>query len=242
MLPSGDYLEDDFREPYQTWKAAPTPQANAAMLGHLGPTIDQAIRAHVGAPNPLLTSRARRLALQALGSYDPKRARLRTHLFNQLQGLKRVQRQQTTVLKVPERVALDRHHLENATRELADNLGRDPSDFELAEHTGFSPARLATVRSYHPAVAEGTLAAATPAHEVLGGVAGPAAPGHLWQQIVYDDLGPLDQQIMEHALGLHGRPRLPNQEIAARLGRSPGLISQRKRRIQEQLDRAAELW
>jgi DNA-directed RNA polymerase specialized sigma subunit len=233
-----DYLEDELKEPYQAWKASGgTPEANAAILGQLEPTIHKAVTTHVGQSNPLIFSRARRMALDAVRTYDPKRARLQTHLFNQLQGLKRASRQQTTILKVPERVALDRYHLGNYTQELIDKLGREPSDEELADHSGFSLKRIARVRSYHPAVAEGTLEAASPTHEVLGGVTGPRHERlSMAQQIVYGDLSPTDKLIMEHALGLHGRRPLQNQEIAAKLGRSPGLISQRKKVIQGMID------
>lgn len=238
-----DYLEDDFREPYETWKAANNaPEANAAFLKHLNPVIDGAINAHVGRSNPLLVSRARRMTLDAVRNYDPKRSRLKTHLFNQLQGLKRVNRQQTTILRVPERVALDRHHLAGSTQELTDKLGREPSDAELADHTGFSARRLSRVRSYSPAVAEGTLEAFSPTQEVLGNSTNPAqARAGMWQQIVYGDLSPTDQAVMEHALGLNGRPRLSNQEIAQKLKKSPGLISQRKKMIQGLLDKEESL-
>jgi len=62
-----------------------------------------------------------------------------------------------------------------------------------------------------------------------------------WVQIVYDELPSLDQKIMELSLGLHGRKPLSNLEIAKKLGRSPGAISQRKAKIQELLDQEQDL-
>ena len=239
-------LEPELTPDYEEWKKAGTPEANAKMLGRIQPMIDQAIQAHVGPSNPLLVSRARRMALDALRGYDPSRARLRTHLFNQLQGLKRVSRQQSAILHVPERVSLDRYHLERHTQELTDKLGREPSDDELADATGFSPRRLQRVRSYLPAVAEGTLESADPEgrQQIYGGVIIPQqqqARADAVRDLVYGDLSPQDKLIMEHTLGMGGRRPLSNQQIAAKLGRSPGLISQRKAAIQQMLDRASEI-
>lgn len=241
MFGPTDMLEDAFREPYTAWKTAPGPLTNAPMLKALQPTIEGAIRTHVGEPNPLLTSRARLMALEGLGSYDPKRGRLQTHLYNHLQGLKRVNRQQTTILRVPERISLDRYHLENATQELAHTLGRDPTDDELADHTGFSPRRIAKVRSYNPAVAEGTIDEATQGNGPVGGVQDVASARPLHLDIVYDELDAYHKAIMEYSLGLNGRRALSNQEIARKMKRSPGAISQAKARIQKMLDDAEEL-
>ena len=236
MLGSSDLLEDDFREPFTAWKAAPGPLTNGPMLKALHPTIEGAIRTHVGEPNPLLMSRARLMTLEGLGSYDPKRGRLQTHLYNHLQGLKRVNRQQATILKVPERISLDRYHLENATQELSHQLGREPTDSELADHVGMSLKRIAHVRRLKPSVAEGGLAT------LEDGMSTPYAPAvdlrgreHSLYEFLYHGADPVDQLIMEHTLGLHGKPRLQNQQLAAKLRLSPGAVSQRKARLQAAL-------
>jgi hypothetical protein len=231
-------IEPDFAEPYAAWKAQPGPAANAAILKTLHPTIEGAIRTHVGAPNPLLYSRARRMALEGLRGYDPSRGRLQTHLYNHLLGLKRVNRQQTQILGVPERVALDHYHLGAAERELAHELGREPTDGELSDRTGFSAARLTRVRSYRPGVAEGTL---EEAGQPFGGAAAPSGQD-MWFRLVYDDLpDAYHRKVMELGLGLNGHRVHQNQEIARRLGRSPGAISQAKARIQAMLDQEPEL-
>ena len=240
--PSGVLLEEEFIEPYNAWKATPGPDANAAILKTLDPVIQGAIKTHVGEPNPLLVSRARMMALEGLRGYDPKRGRLQTHLYNHLQGLKRVNRQQTTVLKVPERVALDKYRLDQYTRELSDELGREPTDRELMDRTGFSAKRIAHIRKYRPSVAEGTLEDAETGQFFAGAVQDPNADArNTWQQIVYDDLDPYHQKVMEYAFGLNGRRAMQNQEIARKLGKSPGAISQAKLRIQKMLDEEQDL-
>lgn len=245
LSPAPDMLEDDFREPYTAWKTTPGPQTNSAMLKVLHPTIEGAIRTHVGEPNPLITSRARVMALQGLSSYDPKRGRLQSHMYNHLLGLKRANRQQTTILKVPERVQLDKYHLDNAVKELTAQLGREPNDAQLSDFTGFSPARMAKVRSYKAGLSEGHMSDLEEAGVGFagGGVKMPgvaAGPSH-WHDIVYDELDDYHKRIMELAYGLNGRKPMQNQKIAAKLGRSPGAISQAKARIQKMLDEEHEL-
>lgn len=241
---SPDMLEDDFREPYTAWKAKPGPDTNAAMLKALHPTIEGAVRTHVGEPNPLIVSRARVMALQGLQGYDPKRGRLQSHMYNHLLGLKRANRQQTTILKVPERVQMDKYHLENSTKELRAVLGREPTDDELADHTGFNPARIAKVRGYKAGLSEGHMSDLE--EQGLGftggGVKMPGqVPASHWRDIVYDELDDHHKKVMEYAFGLNGRKALPNHVIAAKMNRSPGAISQAKARIQKMLDEEHEL-
>lgn len=244
MSNSKSMIETEFDEPYAAWKKDPSPDQNAAMLKLLHPAIEGAVRTHVGAPNPLIMGRARQMALEGLRGYDPGRGRLTSHLYNHLQGLKRVSRQQSSILKVPERVALDRNQLQGAEDELTHELGREPTDDELADHTGFSVKRMARVRSYRPGVAEGTVESVNPeTAEVYGGVrmAGQAPGLPPWHATVYDELSPQDKKIMEYAFGMGGRKALANHQIASKLGRSPGLISQRKLFIQKLLDQEQEL-
>ena len=233
------YLEPEFADSFNAWKKDQTPEANTQMLHTLRPVIEQGIKAHVGESNPLLLSRARKLTLNGLRSYDQSRSRLKTHIFTQLQGLKRINRQQGQIIQAPERVQLDAYHLVNHTQELRDQLGRDPSDAELADHTGFSLKRIAHVRKLQPGVAEGTMDRVAPSMPIGMQTSQPAHD--TWVQIVYEDLPPLDQRILEHTLGLNGHPRLSNQDLARKLGRSAGAISQRKAKIQQLLDQEEEL-
>lgn len=238
---SKDMLEDDLRSPYDAWKAAPGPESNASMLKALHPTIEGAVRTHVGESNPLILGRARVMALDGLPGYDPKRGRLQSYMYNHLQGLKRANRKQTQVIKVPERVAMDKYHLQKAGDELQATLGREATDDELADHTGFSHGRMSKVRSYNSGLSEGLIDDVSQG-EVFGGVRSPVRPERsAWADIVYDGLDPYHKKIMELAWGLNGRKALQNQEIAAKMGRSPGAISQAKLRIQKQMDEENEL-
>lgn len=228
---------------WQTWKLDPTPQANADMLSALNPTIDKAIQTHVGKPNPILRSRARMMTLNALKTYDPEKSRLQSHIYNQLKGLKRYNAQMGQGVHVPERITLDRKAMETAHSELTDTLGREPTDNELSDHTGFSGRRLARIRQVRPATNEGYFNQMS-----AGGEAGGFTPAiarndtsNVFLQAIYDDLSPLDQKVFEWSLGYNGHPTLQNQKIASKLRRTPGWVSQRKSLIQKMFDDAMQM-
>lgn len=237
-------IEPEFDEPYQAWKKTPGPDTNAAMLKVLKPTIEGAIKTHVGETNPLIESRARKLVLDTLPGYAPERGRLSSYVYGQLQGLKRINRQQTSVLKTPERVAQDSYFLSQAEKELQNELGRTPTDSELADKTGLSYKRMKTVRQYHAPVSEGQIVdPETGMSGYVGNVKNPWQQQRhsAWTHMVYDDLDPYHQKIMEYTLGMNGQRKLSNAQIAAKIGRSPGAISQAKARIQALLDQGETL-
>lgn len=245
---STSLLEPEHAEAYQAWKAAPGPETADALLQSLQPVLDSALRSYGGgaAASPTLRSRAKLLTLNAMQRYDPSRAKLRTHLLTQLQGLRRVAAQEGQIIGLPERVGLALHQLKTAENELQERLGREPTTAELADHTGLSVKRIAHVRKAQPGLAEGSLAAAAAEDEESQAVLGPAVRGgtegeDTWREFVYADLHPTDQLIMEHSLGLHGRPVLDKKAIARKLRVTPGAVSQRAARIQERLDRREEL-
>jgi len=234
-------IEDEYRELYQQWQKQRSPQLNARFLQQLDPVIRNAIQVHTGSFNPLIYSQARRLALEALERYDPTRAKLHAHLYQHLRGLKRINRQQTQAVRVPERLHFERYYLDKYTEELTNELGRSPSDQELADRMGVPLKRLGQIRRFQPEVNDGRFVG-------VDGDSGEATrfsaavrlphrdPTQAWTEIVYSDLDPYHQQVMEYTLGLHGKPQLANQDIAKKLKRSPGAISQAKARIQKMLD------
>lgn len=240
FLDSPDKLESKYKDPFDQWKQGATPTTTGNLLRAVQGDIDKGIQAHVGGQvSPMLRSRARRLAIRAFDGYDPTQAKLGTHLVNQMQGLKRISRQQNQILKVPERVSLDQQRVRLSKQEFLDQHGREPSMVELADYTGLSLRRLGHIRRFRPAVAEGTLNSLTTSE---GGEASflPAIDdpnrSDPWVELVYSDLDAVNQKILEWTLGLHGEPTYSNQEIARKLRVSPGAISQRKQHIQSLLD------
>lgn len=236
-------LGAELPQEYHAWKAKPSPQTSAAFLKSISPVLDTAMTSYGRGGSPTLRSRAKLMALQAAGSFDPQKGNLRTHLLSNLRGLQRAAAQQDQIISLPERVAIERNQLIEAENRLRDELGRDASDSEIADSLGLSTKRLTYLRKAKPATAEGTLTQSdaegnlrTPATTPLSS---PAADA--WADFVYYDLSPTDQLIMDYALGRNGAPRLSVNEVAERLHLTPGAISQRSARIQAMLDEQYDL-
>lgn len=240
--PSKTMLEPEFEPHYQAWKDAPTPRNTANLLAAVDPVISAGLRTYGGgsATSPLLRSKAKLLSLSALERYNPEVSKLRTHLMINLQGLNRARAAEESLISVPERIRLEQGKLREATGQLADYLGREPSDAEISAKTGLSLAKLAALRKVRPAVATGQLLSPSDdgdeAELFSPGIVPRGDDAKTWMRFVYHDLDPYDKVILERAAGLHGKQVLPKKQIAALLGITPGAVSQRLARIQEKLD------
>lgn len=229
-------LEPEYAEAYGAWSKDRSPATTSALLRQIEPALRQSAKQHVGADDPPSLSRARQLAVQVMPQYDPTVASLRTYLSRQLIGLKRSSRKATSVLAVPERVALGRSRLDNLARELENELGRPASRAELSDRAGLPLKTVRRYLSYSPPTAEGTLDAASPG----GGIdlSPVAIQSRAWRDLVYSELDPVKQAIMDL---LEDPKGYSNEQIASRLRMTPSNVSQHKKKIQQLLDREREL-
>jgi DNA-directed RNA polymerase specialized sigma subunit len=179
------------------------------------------------------------MALNALRRYDPdKGTALPTYLIGQLQGIKRVSRNQATGIKVPERDVRNAAIVSQKEAEFEDMHGYSPSVSQLADFSGLSEAKIDQIRSM-----------SLPLHSTFFDNSGGedessfspsirnTAKEDMWKRIVYHDLDPINQKIMEWTMGIGGNPILQTQDIARRLRLSQGAISQRRKKIQDLLDK-----
>ncbi len=237
-----DLLEPDYAETFNAWKATPGPATNGAMLKAVRPVIDTAVTSYGGgSQSPLLASRARRIVLDALPTYDPAKGPLKIHLDNQLRGLRRVSAQQDQIINIPEQVRLDQHHVYQAENRLRDSLGRDPTDEELSDDTGLSGRRLGYIRGANGGMPEGSLERTTGDGDDAYSPAVKASDDDAWNSFVYGSLAPRDQLVMEWSLGLNGKKKLAATDIARKLGVTPAAVSQRRARIQSLLNQRSAL-
>jgi DNA-directed RNA polymerase specialized sigma subunit len=233
----------DFDAAYTQWQNTKNPETNTALLGTLQPVIDTAVMSYAGQnASPTIRSRARLMALKALDTYDPQKGNVRTHLLSQLQSLRRLSAQTQNIISIPEQVGLDYGRLTESETELTDQLGRDPTDDELADHTGLSKKRIQKIRVFNQPVSEGMTTREVTDEESYGGDVASTIPNSnrsadAWFNFVYEDLGPVDKLIADMTLGRNGRRKTSTQEIARRLNITPGAVSQRAAKIQAALDK-----
>jgi RNA polymerase sigma factor (sigma-70 family) len=221
----------------EEWKKTNDTKLAGQIIDQLNPVFDGAMQTFVGYKSPQLRSKAKVIAMKALKEYDPKKGKLETYLYNYLRNLSRFARKHEQIINVPERVHLEKYTLDEVTREMEQELGREPSDKELCDRLGISPKRLAYIRKYNQPVSESGFREWNPTYNENAQLQQLVASkiDSLWLKTVYDELDPYHQSIMEYTLGLNGKPVLSNLEIAKKLNRTPGAISQAKKRIEEKL-------
>lgn len=229
-------LEPELEPHYTAWKQNPTPATRSQLLTAVSPAITAAIRSY-GRDSPTLRGKAKLRAIAAFDSYDPMRGKLKTHIISQLRGLQRDSAQEQNIIQQPEQVSLDKQHLNRHVAELTDTLGREPSDLELADKSGFSLKRIAHVRQSVQGVNHGALLEGVPDGDLPASMTpGDTSRQDAWRDYIYYDLSPRDQLIMEHSLGIRGKPKLAANRIAAKLRITPAAVSQRLSHIQRMLD------
>lgn len=225
--------DDPLLPTYMEWKAQPSPKTLSPLVRKLDPVIDRALHAYGYAGDPNLRTTAQLQLIQALPRFDPAKAQLGTFAFNELRRLQRIGPAQEFLIPVPERVLLDKRILDLEHAQYLDERGREPTTEELADRTGLSTRRIEKLRAVRlPSTA------ATPeatADSMPGQAAQPTDPLGLWMEATYMALGPRDKQIYDWSTGSHGQPRLPQGEIARRLGVSQAAVSQRGKLISDKL-------
>jgi len=219
---------------YQNWQQKPTPQGLNQIVQHAGPIINQAVVTYAGSQSPLIYSKGRVLAAQAVQSYKPgSGTSLKGWIMQNLQGLGRY-RQQLTPIRAPERSMLDFHRMKQAAKEHREEFGEDPDDLELSKRTGFSPLRLRKLRRMDHNV--------TPESSLVDDEGSPYLPGvdgnseqAIWAEMVYHDLDPVNRKIYDMLSGRHGTTHTPAQ-VASRLRLTVSAISQRTKKISQLLE------
>jgi hypothetical protein len=214
------------------YQKSPTPELADRLVSAGRPLLNKAMRAYVGTESPAARAKAKSILLQAAARYDPKTAKPETYFLTHLQSLRRYGANLAAPVRVPDRVRLDAPRVDRHAEDLRLELGREPSDAEIADRSGLPVDRIAKARGVGAAFVGATvpegLAYVTP---------GPVgAARSAWARYVYHDLkSPVAQLVMEHSMGLNGKPVLSTNEIARLAGVSPGAISQHKAKIDRML-------
>lgn len=221
---------------HEAWKRDPS-QANLMhVLQASQPIINMAIKSYVGNQDPVAISHARILAMRAIKSYDPKRGtQLRTHLLTQLQPLRRLAAKRRFIVNVPEQVQYDMSGLREAEADLTDELGREPSESEVADRTGLAIKRLRHIRGMAIPQAESAFGPEGPPQTQQSNIMND------WQDYVYYDLSQTDKKIFEWRTGYNGKATLGVSDIARKLGMSAGAVTQRANKTAVKLEEGLDL-
>lgn len=228
------------QDAFDQWKTSQDGTQLRNVVMSLKPVIDSAVSQYVGQKAaPTIRQRANILAADAVKSFDPTRgASLKTHVYNQLRRLQRMAPGVVDPLAPPERFRRQQVDIKQGVELLQEEMGRDPTDEEVADLLGMPSARVTKVRNRMRArmpmsVYEEASSDDDTAPDIVGST---RTPYDEWIDAVYHDLGEIDRLILMYRTGYRNSDVLSNQEIANRLSISPAAVSQRANRIQRKLD------
>jgi DNA-directed RNA polymerase specialized sigma subunit len=235
-------LEPDFQAPFQTWQASKRePADNAALIKAINPMIDRHLLRFDEQDRIALRPKAKVLALNAMGKYDPTKANLNTYFSQQLQKLNREYNERQQIIHVPENKNYDRQRIIAKATELESELGRAPTTHELSDKMYMSPRKIERIMSMGNAITHGAFESESEeGGSILPAVHSPVKFDTI-VDLIYPDLSTTDKLIFEHSFGLYAKKRLPPAQIAKKLGVSQATVSLRKKYIQEQMDKAVGL-
>jgi DNA-directed RNA polymerase specialized sigma subunit len=227
---------DKLEEVWKAWRQSGNhPSMFGPGLAEAQPIIDKAIMAYAPGSSPSIRSYAKLLVRKAADTFDPKKGtQFKTYLYTQLQPLYREAGAYDT-LHIPERVRLDLSALNEKHNQFVDEHGREPSEAELADFTGFSVKRIQHIRRYDRRQMSESVTRPR-SDEDAGFTPVAQKDANIWEAFVYDGLSDRDKLIYDLKTGRGKSQRsLTVGEIAVKLKMSPSAISQRLQRISNEI-------
>ena len=224
---------------YRAWNEERDPVLKktkmTALVKELAPYIQKEANKWKGNLNPtVIDAEAKRNAILAIKSYKPGSSALPTHVSNYVKKVSRlVMSSGTGAIRVPEGTLESMGAFRNAWDSLESYHGREPTIAELEDELALPRYKVEQLLKKHQKEV-----ALTSSNDdfVVSPVYNNADKIRL--DVVYYDLDKIDKRIMEMAFGYGGKPVLGTGQIANRLGRSAGYVSQRKKRIESEIRKA----
>jgi len=200
------------------------------VLDALDPLIQKEVNRWSGAiSRGIVETQAKRLAAEAVESYDPRRgASLATHVSHRLMKLSRLLYTHQNVARVPEYQTMQFHTFTGAQAELEDKHGRPPTVDEMADRLGWSKARVSRLqRSMRNEFVES--GDPLPMFDDTRNDSYVVA-------YVYNDMNPEQKKLFEYTTGYGGTKVLSSQQIMQRMGWTQGQLSYKKRQLIDLVD------
>jgi DNA-directed RNA polymerase specialized sigma subunit len=230
---------------YEAWKTNPTPESMGSFLAAANRNIESAVRQYAGEADSLSMGYAKRLVSKSLPKFDPSKGSLNTYINRQVQPIQRWSNQRRRVVQLPDRAVAESADVNRISQELEQELGRVPTIEEVADNTGIPVGRVKRLQQ--------SSALVMPSSTTTGDGDDGGLPETLedspveqdtfsaWLNLVRSDLTSTDRLILDYTLGINGKAKKSNAEIAKLLKMSPSAVTQRSARIQSLLDRELEL-
>lgn len=192
------------------------------------PLVDREVDRWSGSqlPRVALESQAKRLTMKAFRTFDPARSQLQTHVMGGLRGMDEFVKAHSLGVRMSVGKTRLADKAYRVSKQLELELGREATPEEIAMRSGLGITTLGGL-----ARAQNQLASSAEA----GGFSQPIREDLSHDQIVaeflHSDLPPIQQQVLDYSMGLHGKDKLSPGAIAKKLNLSSARISQIKTEI-----------
>lgn len=217
---------------WKKWSSTGDKQDLGVLFKRVEPIIQKEVSRWATGPvsRPVLTLEAKKLSLNAFKNFNPDKARLSTHLTNNLKGLSRIVYTHNNPARLPEHQILKLNTYLGAANALEEELGREPTTQELAESLAWSNNEVARY-----------------AGQLRSGysTSQPQPPGFekydaekVFVDFIYNDLVDQDKIVFEHTTGYGGKPILSAKDLIKKTKMTQGQISHSKRRIKKMVESA----
>jgi DNA-directed RNA polymerase specialized sigma subunit len=214
---------------WQQWKADPTPDTLRPLMKRFEPILRSKVQMWKapGVNEAAMKANLRIHAMDALKTFDPTKAGLRTHLENRLKKSMRFNVQQQNLAYIPEAKAGRIGDIQQATDALTEDLGRPPTPMEISNFLNpnlsarqqLTPKRVQQIQQAQIGDVIGSSFESDPVPKAISrerevvGLLRPALSAD--QQAVYD-----------HLYGLNGKQKTTSTtQLAKLLGKSPSQVS-----------------
>jgi DNA-directed RNA polymerase specialized sigma subunit len=216
-------------ELWKEWKRTRNPQTLEKLLDQLQPLIQSEVNKWGQAVPPIaLNSKARLLAVDALDTYNPNMgATIGTHVASRLRKLSRSVYPHMNVARIPENQQLFYHTYNVGKTTLSDQLGRDSTTDEIADHLGWTPKRVVTFSRAFDRRELVESEGATYDADADDGII----------DFYHYGLSPMDKPLFEDIVGYKGKPALSNGPLMKRYNLTQGQLSYKKRKFIDDLKR-----
>jgi len=216
-------LKEQEMELFNKFKNKQDKQAKKQLLHSLAPLINMQVNKYTnsGLPKLAIELEGMRLAGNALGTYDPSRSQLNTHIVNNLKKLSRFVTDYQNIGHIPEPRALIIGRYKNTYSYLLDKKGRDPTTVEISDSMLIPIKEVERLQDelrsdlyMGNAVTEED---ETGFYEFIN----PADKVSEYKEaldFVYFDASPREKLILESYTGLYNKPKLNSKQIAKKLG------------------------
>lgn len=226
------YNKQDDIDAWSKWQTSRSREDLGSLFNRMEPVIHKEVSRWASGPvaRPVLNLEAKKISLAAFKTFDPNKAKLNTHLTNNLKGLSRLVYTHTNPARMPEHQVLKLNTFLSSKQNLEEELGREPTSVELSEDLAWNPRE---VERYESQLRTGY------------STSQPVPPGFdrfdadkVFLDFVYNDLVDQDRAVFEYTTGYGGKRILSAQELTRKTGMSQGQISHSKRRIRKLVQQA----